>query len=155
LGGLSSLQEALNDLYQVGRIVVVELSHNWDIYENRIPWFQQMELRNPSWYREGAALKKTEVEFFASKCVANCAFPPQSAAAASPNPWLSALSGFRNQQLSVFAPVMTSIKSKNRMSGKSQWRTSLTGHPYDWRMRTFALVVNKKIGSTRLSGWIP
>jgi hypothetical protein len=30
--------------------------------------------------------KKTEVEFFASKCVANCAFPPQSAAAASPNP---------------------------------------------------------------------
>lgn len=36
-GGLSSFQEALNDLYQVGRIVVVELSHNWDIYENRIP----------------------------------------------------------------------------------------------------------------------
>jgi purine nucleoside permease len=37
LGGLSSLHEALNDLYQVGRIVVVELSHNWDIYGNRIP----------------------------------------------------------------------------------------------------------------------
>ena len=36
-GGLSSLQEALNDLYQVGRIVVVELSHNWDVYENHIP----------------------------------------------------------------------------------------------------------------------
>jgi hypothetical protein len=30
--------------------------------------------------------KKTEVEFFASKCVANCAFPPQNAAAANPNP---------------------------------------------------------------------
>ena len=29
--------------------------------------------------------KKTEIEFFASKCVANCAFPPQSAAA-SANP---------------------------------------------------------------------
>ena len=37
LGGLSSLHEALNDLYQVGRIVVVELSHNWELYENRIP----------------------------------------------------------------------------------------------------------------------
>ena len=36
-GGLSSFQEALNDLYQVGRIVVVELSRNWGIYENRIP----------------------------------------------------------------------------------------------------------------------
>ena len=35
--GLSSFQEALNDLYQVGRIVVVELSRNWGIYENRIP----------------------------------------------------------------------------------------------------------------------
>ena len=31
--------------------------------------------------------KKTEVEFFASKCVANCALPPQNAAAsANPNP---------------------------------------------------------------------
>lgn len=35
--GLSSLQEALNDLYQVGRIVVVELSQKWDTYENQIP----------------------------------------------------------------------------------------------------------------------
>jgi purine nucleoside permease len=35
--GLSSLQEALNDLYQVGRIVVVELSHNWEIYKSRVP----------------------------------------------------------------------------------------------------------------------
>jgi purine nucleoside permease len=35
--GLSSLQEALADLYQVGRIVVVELSHNWNTYENHIP----------------------------------------------------------------------------------------------------------------------
>jgi hypothetical protein len=30
--------------------------------------------------------KKAEVEFFASKCVANCALPPQNAAAANPNP---------------------------------------------------------------------
>jgi len=30
--------------------------------------------------------KKTEVEFFASKCVANCALAPQNAAAANPNP---------------------------------------------------------------------
>jgi purine nucleoside permease len=36
-GGLSGFQEALNDLYQVGRIVVIELSHNWDTYENEIP----------------------------------------------------------------------------------------------------------------------
>ena len=36
-GGLSSLQEAVNDLYQVGRIVVVELSHNWSTYKNQIP----------------------------------------------------------------------------------------------------------------------
>jgi purine nucleoside permease len=36
-GGLSSFQEALEDLYQVGRIVVVKLSHNWDTYENQIP----------------------------------------------------------------------------------------------------------------------
>jgi purine nucleoside permease len=36
-GGLSAFQEALNSLYQVGSAVVVELSHNWDIYENRIP----------------------------------------------------------------------------------------------------------------------
>lgn len=36
-GGLSSFQEALNNLYQVGRIAVLELSHNWDIYENRVP----------------------------------------------------------------------------------------------------------------------
>jgi purine nucleoside permease len=36
-GGLSGFQEALNDLYQVGRIVVMELSHNWDTYENEIP----------------------------------------------------------------------------------------------------------------------
>jgi purine nucleoside permease len=35
--GLSSLQEALSDLYQVGRIVVVELSRNWATYENQIP----------------------------------------------------------------------------------------------------------------------
>jgi purine nucleoside permease len=35
--GLSNLQEALSDLYQVGRVVVVELSHNWDTYENQIP----------------------------------------------------------------------------------------------------------------------
>jgi purine nucleoside permease len=35
--GLSSLQEALNDLYQVGRVVIVELSHNWDTYENHVP----------------------------------------------------------------------------------------------------------------------
>jgi purine nucleoside permease len=35
--GLSSLQEALSDLYQVGRIVVVELSHNWATYENQTP----------------------------------------------------------------------------------------------------------------------
>ncbi|HEX8800044.1 MAG TPA: purine nucleoside permease, partial [Terriglobales bacterium] len=35
--GLASMQEALNNLYQVGRIVLVELSHNWAIYENRIP----------------------------------------------------------------------------------------------------------------------
>jgi purine nucleoside permease len=35
--GLSSLQEALNDLYQVGHVVIVELSHNWDTYENHIP----------------------------------------------------------------------------------------------------------------------
>jgi purine nucleoside permease len=34
--GLSSFQEALNDLYQVGRIVVVELSHDWNTYENQI-----------------------------------------------------------------------------------------------------------------------
>ena len=30
--------------------------------------------------------KKTQVEFFASKCVANCAVPPQNASAANPNP---------------------------------------------------------------------
>lgn len=36
-GGLSSIQEALNALYQVGRIVVVELSHKWETYENQIP----------------------------------------------------------------------------------------------------------------------
>lgn len=36
-GGLSSIQEALNNLYRVGRVVVVELSHNWDTYENRVP----------------------------------------------------------------------------------------------------------------------
>jgi purine nucleoside permease len=36
-GGLSGFQETLNDLYQVGRIVVVELSHNWETYENEIP----------------------------------------------------------------------------------------------------------------------
>jgi purine nucleoside permease len=36
-GGLSGFQEALNDLYLVGRIVVVELSHNWEAYENQIP----------------------------------------------------------------------------------------------------------------------
>jgi purine nucleoside permease len=35
--GLSSMQEALSDLYQVGRVVVVELSHNWESYENHIP----------------------------------------------------------------------------------------------------------------------
>jgi purine nucleoside permease len=34
---LSSMNEALNDLYQIGRIVVAELSHNWDRYENHIP----------------------------------------------------------------------------------------------------------------------
>src|SRR5215469_6091949 len=36
-GGLSSLQQALNDLYQVGSIVVVKLSHNWDTYEHQVP----------------------------------------------------------------------------------------------------------------------
>ena len=36
-GGLSSIQQALKALYQVGRIVVVELSHNWETYENQIP----------------------------------------------------------------------------------------------------------------------
>jgi len=35
--GLSSLQEALDDLYKVGRIVVVELSRKFDTYENQIP----------------------------------------------------------------------------------------------------------------------
>ena len=30
--------------------------------------------------------KKTEVEFFASKCVANCGVPPQNATASNPNP---------------------------------------------------------------------
>jgi purine nucleoside permease len=36
-GGLSSIQEVLNNLYRVGRVVAVELSHNWDTYENRVP----------------------------------------------------------------------------------------------------------------------
>ena len=36
-GGLSGFQEALNDLYQVGHIVVIELSQNWDTYENQSP----------------------------------------------------------------------------------------------------------------------
>jgi purine nucleoside permease len=36
-GGLSGFQVALNDLYQVGSIVVKQLSANWTTYENRIP----------------------------------------------------------------------------------------------------------------------
>jgi len=35
--GLTGFQEALNDLYQVGSIVVKKLSTNWDTYENQIP----------------------------------------------------------------------------------------------------------------------
>jgi len=35
--GLSGFPEALNDLYQVGSIVVLKLSTNWDTYENQIP----------------------------------------------------------------------------------------------------------------------
>jgi purine nucleoside permease len=36
-GGLSGFQEALNDLYQVGSIVVMQLSINWNTYANQIP----------------------------------------------------------------------------------------------------------------------
>jgi purine nucleoside permease len=36
-GGLSGFQEALNDLYQVGSIVVIQLSTNWSTYVNQIP----------------------------------------------------------------------------------------------------------------------
>jgi purine nucleoside permease len=36
-GGLSALHEVLNTIYQVGRVVVLELSHNWDAYENHVP----------------------------------------------------------------------------------------------------------------------
>jgi len=36
-GGLSGFQEALNDVYQVGSIVVKKLSSNWDTYANQIP----------------------------------------------------------------------------------------------------------------------
>lgn len=36
-GGLSGFQEALNDVYQVGSIVVKKLSSHWDIYANQIP----------------------------------------------------------------------------------------------------------------------
>jgi purine nucleoside permease len=36
-GGLSGFQEALNDLYQVGSIVVMQLSTNWNTYANQIP----------------------------------------------------------------------------------------------------------------------
>jgi len=36
-GGLSGFQEALNDVYKVGSIVVKNLSSNWDTYANQIP----------------------------------------------------------------------------------------------------------------------
>jgi purine nucleoside permease len=36
-GGLSGFQEALNDLYQVGSIVVIQLSTNWNAYADRLP----------------------------------------------------------------------------------------------------------------------
>ena len=36
-GGLSGFQEALNDLYQVGSIVVLKLSTNWNTYANHVP----------------------------------------------------------------------------------------------------------------------
>jgi len=36
-GGLSGFQEALNDVYQVGGIVVKKLSSHWDTYANQIP----------------------------------------------------------------------------------------------------------------------
>ena len=36
-GGLSGFQEALNDVYQVGSIVVKKLSFHWDTYANQIP----------------------------------------------------------------------------------------------------------------------
>ncbi|MFL6354810.1 MAG: hypothetical protein ACJ74Z_23570 [Bryobacteraceae bacterium] len=35
--GLSGFQEALNDLYHVGSIVVMQLSANWNTYANQIP----------------------------------------------------------------------------------------------------------------------
>jgi len=40
-GGLSGYQEALNDVYQVGSIVVKKLSTNWDTYENQVPEIHQ------------------------------------------------------------------------------------------------------------------
>jgi purine nucleoside permease len=36
-GGLSGFQEALNDLYQVGSVVVMQLSANWNSYANQVP----------------------------------------------------------------------------------------------------------------------
>ena len=36
-GGLSGFQEALNNLYQVGSVVVLELSNHWDTYEDQVP----------------------------------------------------------------------------------------------------------------------
>ena len=36
-GGLSGFQEALTDLYQVGSIVVMQLSTKWNTYANQIP----------------------------------------------------------------------------------------------------------------------
>jgi purine nucleoside permease len=36
-GGLSGFQEALNDLYQVGSIVLMQLSTKWNTYANQIP----------------------------------------------------------------------------------------------------------------------
>jgi purine nucleoside permease len=36
-GGLSGFQEALNDVYQIGSIVVKKLSSNWNLYASQIP----------------------------------------------------------------------------------------------------------------------
>ena len=36
-GGLSGFQESLNDVYQVGSIIVKTLSSNWPTYANQIP----------------------------------------------------------------------------------------------------------------------
>jgi purine nucleoside permease len=36
-GGLSGFQEALNDLYQVGSIVVLQIANNWSTFMNQVP----------------------------------------------------------------------------------------------------------------------